>query len=126
VVIVPQVRWESRAGVGTEGEEAALRVYERRGFRQVARNWRCPAGEIDLVVRKSGLVVFCEVKSRRGAAFGGGYEAVTWRKQRKLRQLAEQFLLERRLQPEGVRFDVASIWVSAGGRPSVEIFQDAF
>lgn len=71
-------------------------------------------------------MVFCEVKSRRGAAFGGGYEAVTWRKQRKLRRLAEQFLLDRRLHALAVRFDVASVWVSAGGQPSVEIFQDAF
>ena len=114
------------AVLGRAGERAALEVYLRRGFRLVASNWRCPAGELDLVLRRGGLVVFCEVKTRSGAAFGGGHEAVTWRKQRKLRQLAQLFLAEHRLVSEGVRFDVASVRSRGSGRPEVELFEDAF
>ena len=114
-----------REALGSAGEEAALGRYRHLGYALVARNWRCPLGEIDLIVARGGLLVFCEVKTRAGAAFGGGFEAVTRRKQRKLRQLAEVFLLTRDLDPAKVRFDVAS--VAAGrGCVSVEIFEDAF
>ena len=108
------------------GEDATLRHYRELGYSTVARNWRCPLGEIDLVLARGGLLVFCEVKTRAGAAFGGGYEAVTWRKQRKLRQLADVFLLTESLDPARIRFDVASVATGRGGRVSVEIFEDAF
>jgi putative endonuclease len=115
-----------RAVLGRHGEEAALSAYRRSGFTLVARNWRCPAGELDLVLARGGLLVFCEVKTRGGGAFGGGHEAVTWRKQRKLRQLAEIFLAGFRTAPSAVRFDVASVMVRPGSQPSVELFEDAF
>jgi putative endonuclease len=118
-------RIDDRAARGSRGEDAALRVYERRGFRTLARNWRCPLGELDLVLEHSGLLVFCEVKSRTGAAFCGGYEAVTWSKRRKLRQLAEAFLSTRAPRHERIRFDVASVWLGRDDA-DVEIFEDAF
>src|SRR5437667_10103926 len=92
-----------RRVLGTAGEEAALRRYRDSGYVPVARNWRCPLGELDLVLSKGGAVVFCEVKTRVGPGFGGGYEAVTWRKQGKLRQLAEGFLLTRGIGPAQIR-----------------------
>lgn len=92
----------------------------------VARNWRCPLGEIDLVLAKGPTLVFCEVKSRRGLGLGGPYEAVNWKKQRKLRSLAEAFLAGRRQPAGAVRFDVASVTVDARGNPSVFVFESAF
>jgi putative endonuclease len=71
-------------------------------------------------------VVFCEVKTRRGAAFGGPFEAVTWKKQRKLRQLGEAFLRAMRLHPTAVRFDVASVMTPDKDTPSIHLFEDAF
>ncbi len=115
-----------RADVGSSGEDEALAEYRRRGYRELARNWRCPLGELDLVLIRDQLVVFCEVKTRRGAAFGGPFEAVTWQKQRKLRQLAEAFLRVTRLDPTAVRFDVASVMTTDKGPPSVHLFEDAF
>ena len=110
---------------GRDGEEATLRVYRRRGFRALARNWRCPLGELDLVLERGGVLVFCEVKTRSGTAFGGGYEAVTWSKRRKLRQLAEAFLASGAPAHAHVRFDVASVWLNDRGA-DVEVFEDAF
>lgn len=115
-----------RMTLGALGEEAALRTYLGRGYRLVARNWRCRAGELDLVVERRGVLVFCEVKTRAGGTFGGGYEAVTAAKQRKLRQLAELFLLSARGRAAAVRFDVASVAMARRSAPSVEIFEDAF
>ncbi len=107
------------------GEDAAAEAYRRRGYRIVARNWSCRLGELDLVVERRGVLVFCEVKSRRESAFGSGYEAITWRKQAKLRGLAEAFLLATGDRPQTIRFDVASVAVR-GDRSTTELFEDAF
>lgn len=113
--------------LGHRGEDAAAREYRARGYTILARNWRCRSGEIDLVLARQGLVVFCEVKTRSGAAFGGGHEAVTGAKQAKLRQLAVQFLAWTQQAPRGSRFDVASVIAGPGGRVlDVHIFEDAF
>lgn len=117
----------TRHAVWRAGERAALGAYRRRGFRVLARNWRSPLGELDLVVERDGVVVFCEVKARSGASLGGGYEAVTAAKQRKLRALAEAFLASRRVSASrGCRFDVASVHVDRGGGTDVHVFEDAF
>jgi putative endonuclease len=114
-----------RAAVGAFGEEATLELYRSQGFDLLERNWRCSAGEVDLILGRDDLVVFCEVKTRRSSGLGGGYEAVTHRKERKLRALAEIYLRPRPAA-RSIRFDVASVYVSANGRPSVELFEDAF
>ncbi len=88
----------------------------------MARNWRCRTGEIDLIARRPGVVVFCEVKTRSGAAFGSPAEAVTVRKQAQVRRVAGRWLAD---QPAGrggrIRFDVAAV---VGGR--VEILEAVF
>ena len=115
----------ARASLGRAGEDAAAALYARRGFRIVARNWRCALGELDLIVEREGTFIFCEVKARRGDGFAGGYEAVTARKQRKLRQLAEVFVATVPVPHGNLRFDVASVHVGTSGT-SVELFEDAF
>jgi putative endonuclease len=116
---------EQTSARGREGEDATARLYERRGYRVLERNWRCALGELDVIAARDDVLVICEVKSRTGVAFGGGYEAVTWSKRRRLRRLAEAFLSERRLAPARVRFDVASVWLGRRGA-DVELFEDAF
>ena len=111
--------------IGSRGEDAAADAYRRRGYRVLARNWRCALGELDLIVERRGLLVFCEVKSRRDSAFGAGYEAVTWKKRAKLRALAQAFLQGSGSHPRAIRFDVASVALR-GGRSTVEVFEDAF
>jgi putative endonuclease len=111
--------------IGSRGEDAAADLYRRRGYRIVARNWRRGLGELDLIVERRGVLVFCEVKSRRATGFGGGYEAVTWRKQAKLRAVAEAFLQSAGARPRAIRFDVASV-AMRGARSTVEVFEDAF
>lgn len=96
------------------------------GFGLVARNWRCAIGELDLVVEGDDLLIFCEVKTRSGDGFGGGYEAVAWAKRRKIRQLAELFLASHAPPHTRMRFDVASVSLPRGRRPEVHLFEDAF
>lgn len=97
-----------------EGERRAARWYEDRGYEIVDRNWRGPGGEIDLVVKKGSTLVFCEVKTRSGLAFGSPFEAVTGPKQARIRRLASAWLRQHRSGqpgrgPDQIRFDVASV-----------------
>jgi putative endonuclease len=116
----------SRRSVGVDGESAALAHYRASGYRLVARNWRCALGELDLVMARVGTLVFCEVKTRRGAGHGGPFEAVTWRKQAKLRALAQAFLSVQREEWDEIRFDVASVMEDRAGTLSVHVFESAF
>jgi putative endonuclease len=113
---------------GRRGEDAALARYLGSGYRLIARNWTCALGEVDLILLRGRTLVVCEVKTRRGSAHGAPFEAVTWRKQRKLRQLAEAVLIE--IGPGwdalDVRFDVASVMVDDRDHPSVHLFEAAF
>ena len=68
------------AAVGDYGERMAERYLRDQGLEILARNWRCALGEIDIVARDGGCLVVCEVKTRRGVAFGGPIQAVTLRK----------------------------------------------
>ncbi len=114
-----------RERVWRDGEEAAWWAYRDRGYRLLARNWRCPVGELDLVLARDDVVVFCEVKSRRPSRLGDGYEAVTPRKRAKLRELARAYCLAERPGAARYRFDVASVEVR-GDSADVHVFEDAF
>ena len=114
-----------RDAVWRDGERSAWEAYRRRGYRLVARNWRCPLGELDLVLEKDGRIVFCEVKARTTSRLGLPYEAVTPAKQRKLRALAEVFSGRRPQPPRGYRFDVASVTLGPDDA-AVHVFEDAF
>jgi putative endonuclease len=108
--------------LGADGEALAARWYEAQGYSVVVRNWRCPLGELDLVVRRDRTLVFCEVKTRSSLRFGTPALAVGVEKQRRLRRLAGQFLSDRR--PPGItdlRFDVAAIVGT-----DVEVYEAAF
>ena len=119
---------DARQITGAIGEVAAETAYVRRGYRVLARNWRCRLGEIDLVLARGDTLVVCEVKTRRGDRFGAGWQAVGARKQAKLRHLAETFLATSGARPAQVRFDVASVWLAArpGDDARVEVYEDAF
>ena len=81
-----------RSAVGTTGESHARRYLEAKGYRFVASNWFCEAGELDLVMRDGDELVFVEVKTRRGEEYGHASEAVSWSKSRKVMESAEWFV----------------------------------
>jgi len=88
----------------------------------VARNWRCPDGELDLVVRQGRLYVFVEVKSRTSDAFGLPAEAVNRAKQSRIRRLAAQWLEhEAPIRARGIRFDVVAVL-----HGEIEVLEGAF
>lgn len=98
-----------RSEFGAMGESLGARWLESRGWRIVDRNVRYREGELDIVATRAGVLAFVEVKTRRSARFGSPREAVTRRKQTKIRMLASRYLAERRPRAATVRFDVLDI-----------------
>jgi putative endonuclease len=120
------VRGDPRRALGTSGEAAVACWYEAAGYQVVDRNWRCRDGELDLVVAAPGVIAFCEVKTRRGSAYGAPFEAVTIAKQRRIRRLAVRWLAEHGLRARTIRFDVASVLKERGRAPVVDVIESAF
>jgi putative endonuclease len=112
---------QARRALGIGGEEAVAAWYQERGYRVLDRNWRCRDGELDLVLRRGGLVVFCEVKTRTSDAFGLPAEAVGRQKQQKIRLLAAKWLDESPSPAAEIRFDVASVLAE-----QIEVIEAAF
>lgn len=111
-----------KAAVWHRGEDAAAAHLERLGWTILARNWRCRAGELDIVAREpgpAGAVVFCEVKSRRGTAFGQPVEAITSAKVSKLRELAQHWLRAQSGSAAAIRLDAIGV-LFAGGRIEID------
>lgn len=103
---------EERLSLGRQGEEAAARYLQSQGLKILARNLRTPLGEIDLVASHRRNLVFVEVKTRRGMAFGSPAEAVGPRKQRQIVRAAKWYLNDNPHQGLQPRFDVIAIIVS--------------
>ena len=101
-----------RNAMGAYGEDLAARHLVGEGMVVLDRNWRCPEGELDLVLRDGRVVVVCEVKTRRDAAFGTPLEAVTPAKLRRLRRLAARWLREHQAATRDVRLDLVGIYLS--------------
>lgn len=105
---------DPRRSRARRGESLAAAWLRLKGYRIEARNWRCAAGEIDLIAWDGDTLVFVEVKSRTGKSAGAPEEAVDRRKQDRLVRLAEVYLSRLEGEPPGCRFDVVAV---EGGGP---------
>lgn len=123
--------WETMGGAvmtrGRSGEERAARHLIAQEYEILERNFRCRLGEIDIIAHRDDVLVFCEVKSRFNRSFGEPFEAVTLRKQMRLRRLADFYRVtaSSRLPPYGqIRFDVISVLLGDVAR--IEHIENAF
>jgi len=116
----------TRRIVGDAGEDAVAAWYAAAGYSILARNWRVRGGELDVIARRGPVLVFCEAKTRRGNAFGTPAEAVTPRKQARIRGLAMQWLADNRVRADILRFDVASVRPDGRGNWVVDVIEAAF
>jgi len=93
--------------IGREAEERACELLRGLGYRIMARNWRTRFGEIDIIAREGGTIVFVEVKARSGVGYGGPSGAVDAAKQRRIATTASLFLQETGCELPA-RFDVVA------------------
>jgi len=111
--------------VGAEGERVVRAHLERMGWRIITSNFRCKAGEMDIIAEqpsgKESVLVFIEVKTRRGASHGSPIESVDARKVERLRNIALAFLSARGSGGDepACRFDVAEVRLDRDGLSSI-------
>jgi putative endonuclease len=115
----------ARRLTGKRGEELAATYLVGVGYQIIERNYRCFFGEIDIVAREGGTLVFAEVKSRRSAAYGAPELAVGREKQKKISRIALNYLSEKRLSHLPARFDVVAVMLLQSG-PRIDIIRNAF
>jgi putative endonuclease len=126
---MPRYLWamtDARRALGQAAEDAAARFLHRAGLAVLERNVRFKDGELDLVCRDDGVLVFVEVKCRRATWGDGPGAAVSWHKQRRLTRLAQRYLASRRLGSVRCRFDVIAVTLDARGTLDVRHIRAAF
>ncbi|MBM4135352.1 MAG: YraN family protein [Nitrospira sp.] len=111
--------------LGCKGEDLAITFLKAKGYTIIARNYKTPIGEIDIIAKDGRTIVFIEVKTRRSNSFGLPFESVTKRKRQKLQKLALLFLKKQEVEFP-VRFDVVSIVYTDNGKKEIEHIPDAF
>jgi putative endonuclease len=107
--------------LGKTGEDLACAELQRRGYAIVARRFRTRVGEIDIIARQGGALVFVEVKTRSSDRYGAPAEAVGWRKQRSQRAMAREYFARVGPPAGGCRFEVVAVLLAPGARPRVDV-----
>ena len=116
-----------KQALGMRAEQLAASYLERRGYKILARNWRRPDGEIDLVVSADGLCIFVEVRSRTGTESGHALETVDARKRARVLRAARLYIDEEHPQAAVFRFDVVGITFALDESPPELVHvEDAF
>ena len=116
---------DHRQSLGKRGEDLACVELEKRGYVVVDRRFRTRFGELDIVAREGGVLVFVEVRARSSRSFGTPLESVGWQKRQRLSRMAESYLCAKRLTNVACRFDVVSI-LEEHGRQTIELVRGAF
>lgn len=116
-----------RQALGQRGEALVASKLERQGYEIVARNARAGRLELDIVARRGGLLVVCEVRTLRRARMYSPAESVTPAKQARIRQATARWLRDNRPGTRQVRFDVAAVvFDGPGGTPRITYYENAF
>lgn len=115
---------DRRIQTGRRGEDIAAAYLVEKGYTLVARNWRCEAGELDMVLQDGNTLVFVEVRTRRSRRFGPAEESITPAKQSRLIELAHTYLQETSAGDCLWRIDVVAIHLDRG-RLQVNHIQNA-
>ena len=114
-------------GTGRLGEGMALRHLQERGYEILATNYRKRFGEVDIVARWRGTIVFVEVKTRHSRRYGVPQEAVDERKQRQLARIAQDYLAAHHLENAPARFDVIAVTLDCEDQPArIDHIDNAF
>jgi len=115
-----------RFSLGERGEVVAREFLIKHGYEILEKNYRCVLGEIDVVAKRKGRIVFVEIKTRSGKRFGVPEEAVDTKKQDKILKLAAWYLKEKKMTGSPVSLDVVAVTWIEGAPPEIRLIEDAF
>lgn len=102
-------RFSNTTKVGNEYEKVASAFLIQHGLQLLHSNYRCPCGEIDLIMRQQNTIVFVEVKYRKNDKFGGAISAISQKQTQRLIKSAQYFLAKTKNNHLNARFDVVAI-----------------
>ncbi|MBC6957688.1 MAG: YraN family protein [Anaerolineae bacterium] len=109
---------------GDQGEALVCAYLEARGYEIVARNWRCLAGEIDIVARHGDTLVFVEVKTRRRGEAGDAFASITERKRGRILAAAYEYVAAVEIEPAAWQIDGAAVLLRHDGTGHVTYVED--
>ena len=112
--------------LGVIGEELAFHFLNARGYKILLKNYECVLGEIDLIAKEKGVLVFVEVKTRSSLEMGTPAEGITFHKRHQIVKTAQYYLKRYGIKNVPCRFDVVSILMERNKKPQIEIIQNAF
>ncbi len=113
--------------IGRIGEKIAVKYLKKHGYKIIERNFKLKCGEIDIVAKEGEYICFIEVKTRTSNSFAEPYEAVDYKKQKKLYRLAEIWLSMHKLHNALCRFDIVSILLNKNcAICEIKLIKDAF
>ena len=104
---------------GSRGEKLAAAFLQTKGFRLVESNWRCPLGEIDLIMERNGEVRFVEVKTRFTTTYGYPEEAINKTKLKHLSRAVEMWLRDQASPPKNYQVDAVAIMILDDKEPEI-------
>ena len=116
---------DPRLSLGKRGEDLAAARLKKLKYKILERNYRCALGEMDIIARDRGTLVFVEVKTRTSRDFGGPAAALTPHKQRQLSRVALTYLNQKKLDDLPARFDVVTVEMIPP-EPRIDVIRDAF
>ncbi len=116
---------KQRLAIGRWGEDIAARYLARHGYEILDRNYRTPAGELDIVAREGDAIVFVEVKTRRSSAFGPPQAAVTPTKAAHIIAAAQHYLLDTARESGDWRIDVVAVFGNPKVKPDITLIRSA-
>ncbi len=124
----------SRDDLGQRGERLARKLLTKQGRKILARNYRCPTGEIDLIAldsstrRQIGAETLCfvEVKTRSSDRYASPVSAVNADKQKRMIKAANYYLTQHDTEKLNVRFDVVTVVIRENAKPEIVYMEDAF
>ena len=111
--------------IGQSGEETAVKILKKHGYKIIERNYRTRQGEIDIIAKDGEYTCFVEVKFRKNDDFGDPGDFIDERKQQKIIKTAQYYAVKNGIYDTPMRFD--AVLINAGKKKSnEEVIKDAF
>ena len=117
---------KTAVSIGQCGEETAVKILKKNGYKIIERNYRTRQGEIDIIAQDGEYTCFVEVKFRKNDDFGDPGDFIDERKQQKIIKTAQYYAVKKGIYDTPMRFDAVLITAGTGKKINAEVIKDAF
>ena len=117
---------KTAVSIGQSGEETAVKILKKHGYKIIERNYRTRQGEIDIIAKDGEYTCFVEVKFRKNDDFGDPGDFIDERKRQKIIKTAQYYAVKKGIYDTPMRFDAVLITAEKGKKVNAEVIKDAF